>query len=63
MKKLLAQAKTMDLKILILEVYATNKRAIHLYKKIGFHETGRIPKGLYRNGNYIDEVIITQELK
>jgi len=62
MKILISEAKTMSLKMLTLEVYATNKRAIHLYEKMGFKETGRIPKGLFRNGKYIDEVIMVKEL-
>ena len=63
MKFLISQAKTMGLKILTLEVDATNKRAIHVYEKMGFKETGRIPKGIKRNGKYIDQVIMTQELE
>jgi ribosomal protein S18 acetylase RimI-like enzyme len=62
MKILISQAKIMGLKILTLEVYSTNKRAIHVYEKMGFTETGRIPKGLYRNGKYIDEVMMTKEI-
>jgi ribosomal protein S18 acetylase RimI-like enzyme len=62
MTMLISHAKTIGLKILTLEVYATNKRAIHVYKKVGFKETGRIPKGLYRHGNYIDEVLMTKKL-
>jgi len=50
------------LKILILDVFATNNVAINLYEKIGFKETGRIPKGIYRDGNYIDLVRMTTEL-
>ena len=62
MKLLISHAKTMGLKLLTLEVYATNKRAIHVYEKMSFKETGRIPKGLNRNGEYIDEVIMVREL-
>ena len=62
MKSLISQAKTMNLKILTLEVYSTNKRAIHVYEKLGFKETGRIPKGLFRNEKYIDQVIMVKEL-
>ena len=62
MKSLISQAKTMKLKILTLEVYSTNKRAIHVYEKLGFKETGRIPKGLFRNGKYIDQVVMVKEL-
>ncbi len=61
MKTLIDQARRMGLKILTLTVSATNKRAIHVYKKVGFKETGRIPKGIYRNGKYIDLIIMVKE--
>ena len=62
MKILISQAKIMGLKILTLVVNSTNKRAIHVYEKMGFKETGRIPKGYCRNRKYIDEVIMIIEL-
>jgi len=62
MKTLIDQARRMGLKILTLTVFATNKRAIHVYEKVGFKETGRIPKGIYRNGKYIDRVIMVKEV-
>lgn len=62
MKILIDQARVMELKVLTLTVFATNKRAIHVYEKVGFKETGRIPKGVYRNGKYIDRIIMTKVL-
>jgi len=62
MKTLIDQADVMGLKILTLTVFATNKRAIHVYQKAGFKETGRIPKGIYRKGKYLDRVIMTKEI-
>ena len=62
MKTLIDQARVMRLKILSLTVFATNKRAIHVYEKVGFKETGRIPKGIFRNGKYIDRVMMTKEM-
>ena len=44
------------------DAFASNKVAINLYEKTGFRETGRIPKGVYRNGIYIDLVRMTTEL-
>ena len=61
MKTLIDQARVMRLKILSLTVFATNKRAIHVYEKVGFKEIGRIPKGIFRNGKYIDRVMMTKE--
>jgi len=62
MKSLIDQARRMGLKILTLTVFATNKRAIHVYKKVGFKEVGRIPKSIYRNGKYIDRIIMVKEV-
>lgn len=62
MKTLIDQADVMGLKILTLTVFATNMRAIHVYEKVGFKETGRIPKGIYRKGKYLDRVIMTKEI-
>ncbi len=62
MQTLKELSKKAGLKILILDVFATNKVAITLYEKIGFKEVGRIPKGIYRDGNYIDIIRMTTEL-
>ena len=62
MKTLIDQAHLIALKILTLTVFATNKRAIHVYEKVGFKETGRIPKGIYRNEQFLDRVIMTKEI-
>ncbi|MDH5688209.1 MAG: GNAT family N-acetyltransferase [Candidatus Bathyarchaeota archaeon] len=62
MKTLIDQARMMGLKVLVLSVFATNERAIHVYKKVGFREVGRIPRSIYRNGRYIDRVMMAKEL-
>ena len=62
MKTLIDQAYVMGLKILTLTVFATNKRVIHVYEKVGFKETGRTPKGIYRNEKYLDRIIMTKEI-
>jgi len=62
MKTLIDQARIMGLKVLVLSVFATNERAIHVYKKVGFKEVGRIPRSIYRNGRYMDRVIMAKEL-
>jgi L-amino acid N-acyltransferase YncA len=43
---------------LILIVYATIVKA----RKVGFKETGRIPKEIFKDGKYIDHIIMTLEL-
>jgi RimJ/RimL family protein N-acetyltransferase len=62
MKMLIEPAKMRGLKILTLSVFATNKRAFHGYEKVGFKEAGRIRKGIYRKGRYIDRIIMMKEL-
>jgi len=62
MQKLIENSKKAGLKILVLSVQDTNQTAKALYKKMGFREVGRIPKGIYRNGKYIDLVRMALEL-
>jgi RimJ/RimL family protein N-acetyltransferase len=60
MKTLVEQAEALGLKVLTLHVFATNKLAVHVYEKVGFVQTGKIPKKHFREGRYIDEVIMTK---
>jgi len=62
MKTLIEASRKMELKVLILEVFASNKRARHVYEKVGFKESGRIPKGIYRKGKYIDSITMTMTI-
>ncbi len=62
MKTLIEEAKKAGLKVLVLDVFDTNKTAKKLYKKMGFKEVGKIPKGICRNGKYIDLVKMSLEL-
>lgn len=56
-------AKKMGLKVLTLTVFASNERAIHVYMKVGFLQTGKIPSKFFKDGMYIDEVIMTNVLE
>jgi RimJ/RimL family protein N-acetyltransferase len=60
MKTLVDQATALGLKLLMLHVFATNERAIHVYENVGFVQTGRIPKKHLRQGQYMDEVVMTK---
>lgn len=60
LKALLEQAKKMGLKVLTLTAFARNKRAVHVYEKAGFVQTGVIPKKFFKDGKYIDEIIMTK---
>lgn len=63
MQTLVNEAKKQSLKVLTLSAFASNKRAIHVYEKIGFVQTGLIPKKHFKEGKYIDEVIMTRVLE
>lgn len=54
MESLIQLAAQMSLRVVILDTFATNTIAHGLYKKVGFVEVGRIPKGILRDGSYID---------
>ena len=60
MKILVEQAMNLGLKVLTLQAYATNRRAVHVYEKLGFVQTGRVPKKYFKEGQYVDEVIMTK---
>lgn len=63
MLTLVEEARKMGLKVLTLCAFASNKCAIHVYEKIGFVQTGLIPKKHFKEGKYIDEVIMTEVLE
>jgi len=62
-KTLVNQAQKMGLKVLTLSAFASNKRAIHIYEKVGFVQTGRVPKKFFKEGKYIDEIIMAKLLE
>jgi RimJ/RimL family protein N-acetyltransferase len=62
MNILISKAENMGLKMLTLSVFSTNKRAKHVYEKVGFRETGCIPNEIYKKGNFIDHIIMVKEL-
>jgi RimJ/RimL family protein N-acetyltransferase len=59
MRTFIKRARFMGLKVLTLSVFESNKRAIHVYESVGFVQTGRIPRKFLREGEYVDEVIMT----
>jgi len=62
MKTLIEESRKAGLKILILDHFAINTTARSLYKKMGFKDAGIIPKGIFKNGKYIDLVRMVLEL-
>lgn len=51
--------ETLNLNRISLQVYETNPRAIHVYDKIGFIPEGRLRQANFRNGRYIDILIMS----
>ncbi len=62
MKTLIEESKKAGLKVLVLEVFDSNKVAKGLYTKMGFKDAGKIPKGVFKKGRYIDLLRKTLEL-
>jgi len=62
MRTLIEESNKAGQKILVLDHFDTNRAARRLYKKMGFREVGKIPKGIYKDGKYIDLVRMTLEL-
>lgn len=58
MRTLIKQARAMGLKVLKLSAFENNKRAIHVYERLGFVQTGRIPRKFFKEGKYVDEIIM-----
>ncbi len=51
--------ETLNLNRVFLRVYANNPRAIRSYEKVGFVHEGRLRQAAYRNGQYVDELIMS----
>jgi L-amino acid N-acyltransferase YncA len=62
MKTLIEESKKVGIKVLVLEVFGSNSAAKTLYTKMGFKDAGRLPKGVFRKGKYIDLLRMTLEL-
>jgi L-amino acid N-acyltransferase YncA len=62
MKTLIEESRKAGIKVLVLEVSDFNRVAKSLYAKMGFKDAGRIPKGFFRKGKYVDLLRMTLEL-
>ncbi|MCH8820996.1 GNAT family N-acetyltransferase [Patescibacteria group bacterium] len=51
-----AEKNLPNLKIIVLTVFANNPVAEEMYKKIGFKEYGRLPKGITHRDKFVDEI-------
>jgi len=54
--------KKLGLELVKLYVYDSNRVGKSLYEEMGFSEIGRIPKGVYHDKKYKDDIIMTKRL-
>lgn len=64
MKKLITEVlQFTEVRKLVLQVFKNNIPAIHLYKKMGFKEYGRLPKAIKWKGVYVDEILMYKDIR
>jgi RimJ/RimL family protein N-acetyltransferase len=51
------QARRLGVEVVELEVFAANARAIHVYEKVGYKVTGRVPDAIKWDNRYMDSLI------
>jgi RimJ/RimL family protein N-acetyltransferase len=51
--------ETLNLNRIYLHVFANNPRAIRCYEKVGFVHEGRLRQDMYKNGQYIDVLVMS----
>ncbi len=56
------QAREIGMKIIVLNVFSTNDRALHLYNIMGYHKVGSISKAVSKGTTFIDEIIMAKEI-
>jgi len=50
--------RQLNLRKITLEVIATNERAFKLYRSLGFVEEGRLRQAQFKNGAYVDVIVM-----
>lgn len=53
----------LELKIITLGVFSNNSLAMDIYKKFGFIEYGRLPKGVLHRGQYVDHIYMYKNVR
>jgi ribosomal protein S18 acetylase RimI-like enzyme len=56
------QAPRLGLRMITLEVIATNDRARHVYEKVGYRAVGKIPKAHAISDGYADAIMMVKEI-
>jgi RimJ/RimL family protein N-acetyltransferase len=62
MREAESQAPRLGIEIITLDVFISNTRGRHLYEKMGYVQVGQVPRGIKRDGEYIDDVIMAKEI-
>ncbi|MBN2335596.1 GNAT family N-acetyltransferase [Candidatus Bathyarchaeota archaeon] len=62
MREVERHVAALGLEKIMLEVFAINDRAIHVYEKMGYVEVGRVPGEVKYRGGYVDSLIMVKEL-
>lgn len=57
-----AKANLKGLKVVSLDVFAINKKAYSLYKKMGFKKYGVLPKGIIYKGKLINDILMYKKI-
>ena len=57
-----AQAHLPGLEIVTLSVFSNNETAIRMYRRFGFQEFGRLPKGIRHRGQYVDHIYMYRDV-
>jgi RimJ/RimL family protein N-acetyltransferase len=56
------QVKRLGVEVVELEVFAANARAMHVYEKVGYKVTGRVPDAIKRENVYMDTLIMIKRI-
>lgn len=56
-------ARKKKLAVVVLSVFATNRRAIHVYERVGFVRCGRVPGKHFHRGRFVDEFVMALSLR
>jgi ribosomal protein S18 acetylase RimI-like enzyme len=62
MEALIQESRNIGLELQVLDVFATNERAIHLYEKLGFQKIGRLRRGVKKDEWYVDLIRMSLEI-
>ncbi len=62
MKTIFEEAKKLGMEIITLKVFSFNSHAIKTYESAGFKPFGILPKGIYKNGKYTDEIYMYKNI-